>query len=350
MTPLLALVVAVVLACGQQGLPSPPPTASAGQSLSPPSASPSALQETTAPPEPSAPTPPPPPPPVIDPCGPNGIFCGPYGFASTFAVPYTGKIDCGTLGTCELAVDVYQPVMQPGSPPPPTGGWPLVVAIPGGPLPPGIRGGLAGLGAALAVRGAVVVIADWREAVSFGGGYPESFEDVACAIRFARANASDYGADPSHVVLAAHSFGGFPAAVVSLSPKTIPPLPGGCLAVEGSPRPDAYVGIAPISTLEGISTQFLDEFFGGTRDDQPDAWAASDPLALAVLATKYLTPVSLLTGGADQTVPTSTVQPLVLALQSAGRDVRAIELPGVAHQDILARPETIAAILDAASP
>jgi acetyl esterase/lipase len=240
--------------------------------------------------------------------------------------------------------------MHPGSPDAPVKGWPLVVAIPGGPLPPGIRGGLDALGAALAVRGAVVVIADWREATSFGGGYPKSFEDVACAIRFARANAAAYGADPSRVVLAAHSFGGFAGAVVSLSPKTVPSLPGGCLADDGSPRPDAYVGIAPISTLEGISTQFLDDFFGGTRDDEPDAWSASDPVGLATMPTKYLTPVTLLTGGADQTVPTSTVEPLLVALQGAGREVRMIEFPGVAHQDILEKPETITAILEASKP
>ncbi len=307
---------------------------------------------TASPPEPSAPTPSPPfpsqpPPPIVDSCGFSGIFCGPYGFAPTFAVPYTDNIDCGTLGTCQLAMDIYQPVVNPSSPQPPADGFPLVVAIPGGPLPPGIRGGLDALGAALAVQGAVVLIADWREATMYGGGYPKSFQDVACAIRYARANASTYGADASHVVLAAHSFGGFPGAVVSLSPKTILSLPGGCLAVDGSPRPDAYVGIAPTSTLEGISIQFLDDFFGGTRDEEPDAWAASNPVALASLATKYLTPVTLLTGGADPTVPTSTVQPLVLALQGAGRQVSATELAGVAHQDILARPETIAAILDA---
>jgi acetyl esterase/lipase len=289
-----------------------------------------------------------PPPPTFDPCGIGGIFCGPYGFAPTYSVAYTAKVDCGTLGTCELAADVYQPVVQPTSPAVPTRGWPLVVAIPGGPLPPGIRGGLDSLGAALAVRGVVTVIADWREATAYGGGYPTSFEDVACAIRFARATAPDHGADPSHVVLVAHSFGGFPGAVVSLSPKTIPSLADGCLADEGSPRPDAYVGVAPISTLDGISTQFLDEFMGGTRDDEPDAWAASDPVALASQSTKYLIPVTILTGGGDLTVPTRTVEPLILALQGAGRDVRTAEYPGVGHLDILGRQETIDAILEAA--
>jgi acetyl esterase/lipase len=262
-------------------------------------------------------------------------------------VPYTADIDCGTLGACRLEANVWLPVERPGSPEPPADGWPLFVAIPGGPLPPGVRGSLDGVGAALAVRGAAVVIADWREALSFGGGYPKSFQDVGCAITFARGMASDYGADPGRVVLIAHSFGGLAGAVVSLSPKTIQALPVGCLATGGSPRPEAYVGIAPISSLEYVGTEFLVEFLGGTRDEVPQAWNASDPIALAGMATKFPTPVTLVTGGADATVPTSTVRPLFDALQAAGREVRFIELPGVGHSDILSRIETIDAILAA---
>jgi pimeloyl-ACP methyl ester carboxylesterase len=68
------------------------------------------------------------------------------------------------------------------------------------------------------------------------------------------------------------------------------------------------------------------------------------------LPTKFPTPVTLITGGGDPTVPTSTVQPLVDALQAAGRDVRFIDLPGVGHSDILSRLETVDAILEATRP
>ena len=52
--------------------------------------------------------------------------------------------------------------------------------------------------------------ADYRSSPAYGGGYPTTFGDVACAIRSARQGARQLGGDPSRVTLVAHSFGGFP--------------------------------------------------------------------------------------------------------------------------------------------
>jgi acetyl esterase/lipase len=282
--------------------------------------------------------------PPADPCGPNGIFCGPYGWTASFDVPYTLTVDCGTSGSCELEANVYQPVVRPDSPPAPPDGWPLIVAIPGGPAAPGARDGLSGLAAALTVQGVVVVLADWRQAPSYGGGYPISFEDVSCAIRWARIQARTYGADASRVTLVAHSFGGLPGAVVTLAAKAIAPLSAGCLASTGSTRADAYVGIAPVSTLDMIGQDFLATFMGGTRIEAPAAWDASDPLVLAAADDVHDAPIRLLIGSGDFTVTADEVQPLVDQLSKAGVDVQVSTIDGAGHQDLLTNPTTLASV------
>jgi acetyl esterase/lipase len=339
--------IALILgSCGTTPTPSPssPPAPSPTVATASPPPTPSPLPpQTTAPPT-TFPTGPPPPP-QGDPCGTNGIFCGPYAWTATFNVPFTPTIDCATAHNCELQANVYQPVPKQDSPVAPDGGWPLIVAIPGGPAAPGARDGLSGLAAGLAVQGVVIVLADWREAPAFGGGYPRSFEDVSCAIRFARSNAVAYGADPSRVTLVAHSFGGFPAAVVALAPDVFPPDPTECLSASGSSRAEAYVGIAPISTLDMIGQDFLATFLGGTREDAPASWDASDPVVLASAKPAYRAPIQLVVGSGDSTVSGDQVQPLVEALTKAGRDVGLATVLGVGHQEVLTSPQTIALVL-----
>jgi len=328
----------------------PNPTPSAVPSASPtqpaeivsPSPYSSPAPTSSLPPAPTATVPTAPP---GDPCGPNGIFCGPYGWTASFNVPYTSPVDCGTSGSCELEANIYYPVVRSDSPPAPPDGWPLIVAIPGGPAAPGARDGLSGLAAALTVKGVVVVVADWRQAPTYGGGYPTSFEDVSCAIRWARGQAGTYGADPARATLVAHSFGGLAGAVVTLASKAIPPLPVGCLASTGSARVDDYVGIAPVSTLDMIGQDFLATFLGGTRTEATTAWDASDPLVLAAADSAHDAPIRLIVGSGDLTVTTVEVQPFVDELSKAGKDVQLTTVLGVGHQDILTSPETLATIV-----
>jgi acetyl esterase/lipase len=227
----------------------------------------------------------------------------------------------------------------------PPGGWPLVVALPGGPLPPGARQSLEEFGSVMAMHGVVIMAADWRESPQFGGGYPISFEDVGCAIRYARSVASTYGADPAHVTLAAHSFGGFAGAVVSLSPTPFVPPVGECAASSGSTQPDAYVGIAPISSLQDMSPDLAQSFLGGTRAEAPAAWAASDPLELAAAPDAPHLPITLVVSTSDLAVPPAKITTLADALTANGRPVQVVTVSGPDHTGILIDPHTVAAIL-----
>ena len=59
--------------------------------------------------------------------------------------------------------------------------------------------------------------ADYRGVRPVSKGFPESIDDVACAIRFARANTAKYGGDPDHIVLVGHSMGGYVGMMVSVA-------------------------------------------------------------------------------------------------------------------------------------
>jgi acetyl esterase/lipase len=131
--------------------------------------------------------------------------------------------------TNERKLDVYSP-----------GDWPIVVLLHGGNL---TKTAVNGLGKAIAQRGAVVFTPTYRSSQPFPpsdkvlGG----IEDAACAVRFARANAGQYGAKSSaRVVLAGHSAGGALGLVVMLAGDD---FQGDCLVNDGSALPDAFVGL-----------------------------------------------------------------------------------------------------------
>ena len=87
------------------------------------------------------------------------------------------------------------------------------------------------------------MVADWRQAASTAGGYPASFQDVACAIGVARAVAGRYGGNGSDVTLVGHSLGGWAGAVVTLTPQAFTPAAGTCSRTLGPLRPDAFVDL-----------------------------------------------------------------------------------------------------------
>ena len=71
---------------------------------------------------------------------------------------------------------------------------------------PGTRSYLADFAQLVAGQGAVVFVADYRESPEWGGGSPTTYQDIACAIRFARAHAAEYGGDGRRVTFVAHSW------------------------------------------------------------------------------------------------------------------------------------------------
>ena len=199
------------------------------------------------------------------------------------------------------------------------------------------------------------MVAGWREGPDWGGGYPISFQDVACAIGVARKIGPAYRADPDRVTLQGHSNGGWPAAVVGLTPTPFTPTPGSCNATAGSLRPDSVVvadgDLNEVTKPEAVGLAYVTGFLGGDRAKRPEAWAAADPFALAKRYRARANPVPflLIHGSADTDVLPAVSESFQKALVAAGYQSRLVEIPGADHVGSLWSKAGIEAILKVAT-
>ncbi|WP_067457747.1 alpha/beta hydrolase [Devosia elaeis] len=107
-------------------------------------------------------------------------------------------------------LDVYAPE-QRGEP------APVVFFIYGGGWSRGERADYQFVGRALASRGFVTVVADYRLVPEVR--YPGFLEDSARALRWVQDNIADYGGDPNRLFLAGHSAGAYNAVMLALDPS-----------------------------------------------------------------------------------------------------------------------------------
>lgn len=107
-------------------------------------------------------------------------------------------------------LDVYQPLQQQGP-------APVVVFFYGGNWSAGSRGDYRFVGEALASRGVVVVVADYR--LSPQVRWRDILRDCAAATRWAFDNAAAHGGDPARIHLMGHSAGAYNAAMLALDAR-----------------------------------------------------------------------------------------------------------------------------------
>lgn len=239
---------------------------------------------------------------------------------------YTPSVACAATGaTCHLDMDIVRP--SGGGP------WPVFLLLQGGPAPVNRGNYMLPLADALAHRGAVVLVADWRQSTALGGGYPTSFRDIACAVGVTRAWAARYGGDADFVTVVGHSLGGWGAAVVALSPTAFTPATGSCDRTAGSLRPDALVDLdgavdEPTAMEDGAA--YVTGFFGGTQAQVPAAYAAGDPFSIlkAHPAGSHPMPILVVHATSDAIVPVATSRSFHSALTSAGYPNRLLLIPG----------------------
>jgi acetyl esterase/lipase len=247
----------------------------------------------------------------------NSASYGTQSFTTINDAVYTAPVNCGDH-TCQIALDVYVPT-GPGP-------YPVVVLIRGGPSGFGGRLGLGLFASQLASAGMIVYNADYRDLASENGGYPAAFQDVACAIRYARATSPTLGGD-GVVTLVGHSFGGLVGSIVALDPTE---FQGGCL-YDGSGRPDAFVGLAGNYDLQ-YNQGDLYRFFGGDATATAAARSAGNPFNYA---TRSPIPVRLVAGTADQTVDPNDSVELDSFLVSKGWNVGLTLVPDGTHMSLV---------------
>ncbi len=114
-------------------------------------------------------------------------------------------------------LDVYLPTQPLADKALAAGGASMVVFFYGGSWSSGDRADYRFVGEALASRGIVAVVADYR--LSPEVRYPVFLQDSALATRWAVDNAQKYGADPSRIFVMGHSAGAYNAAMLALDKR-----------------------------------------------------------------------------------------------------------------------------------
>ncbi len=114
------------------------------------------------------------------------------------------------------ALDIYRPNVATLRKPPP-GGAPVVVFFYGGSWTSGNRAMYRFVGEALAARGIVTVIADYRLYPEVR--YPDFLRDNARAVAWTAQHIAQWGGNPHQIYLMGHSAGAYNAAMLALDPR-----------------------------------------------------------------------------------------------------------------------------------
>jgi acetyl esterase/lipase len=199
---------------------------------------------------------------------------------------------------------------------------PVIVFFYGGSWNTGERARYSFLGRALAARGFVTVVPDYRLVPEVT--YPGFVEDGAAAVRWVRENAKNYGGDGERIVLAGHSAGAYIAAMLAVDGRW---LGSDRAAVRG------LVGLAGPYDFAPFTVASSQAAFGRwpkPAETQPVTWAdASAPPSL------------LLTGADDTIVRPRNSDALAARLRAAGVAVEVKRYASIGHVGILtavARP------------
>lgn len=208
-------------------------------------------------------------------------------------------------------LDVYAPRSR-------TGAAATAVFFYGGSWSSGSRAEYGFVGEALAARGFVAVVPDYRLYPQVR--FPSFLEDGAAAIRWVRDNIGRLGGDPRRIVLVGHSAGAYNAAMLALDTRYL-----------------RHAGVDPASirALAGLSGPYdflpLDDgtairVFGAAPDK-----GATQPVRFA----RGGIPAFLATGDDDTTVRPGNTLSLANRLRQAGSPVELRVYEGLAHRDTL---------------
>jgi acetyl esterase/lipase len=198
----------------------------------------------------------------------------------------------------------------------PRPGLPIIVFIHGGSWQSGSKEGYSFVGRALASRGFMVAVPNYRLIPQVR--FPAFLQDNASAVRWLIANAERHGGDPNRIVLVGHSAGAYNAAMLALDSRW---LGADRQAVKG------FVGLAGPYDFLPLDSSVTRAAFGQERDPartQPIRFASSDD-----------PPTLLLHGARDSTVYPRNSQGLQARLANAGGNARVRIYPEVGHVGIL---------------
>ena len=232
------------------------------------------------------------------------------GLVPRAGVRVTRNVSYGNFARAQL--DIYRPTGTAGD-------LPIVVFLYGGGWRSGSKDDYPFVATALARRGFITVVPDYRlyPAVQF----PDFLQDCAQAVSWTLARAGGLGGDLSRVSVVGHSAGAYNAAMLGLDPSL--------LGAAGVRRSDlaGVVGIAGPYDFLPITDPDVIPVFASVGDG-----AACQPVSYVDGRNP---PMLLLAGSADETVAPRNAAALASRIQMAGGPVRTILYPGLGHVGIV---------------
>lgn len=212
------------------------------------------------------------------------------------------------------SLDIYRP--KAGS-----GPAPVIVFFYGGNWVSGKRGDYAFVGRALAARGFVVVVPDYRLYPQVR--YPDFLNDAAQAVAWTERNIAGHGGDPKRVFVMGHSAGAYNAAMVALDERWL----GRQGIAPGSLR--GWIGLAGPYDFLPIQNRTTRPVF-----DYPDTRPESQPVNHVGAKAP---PALLIAARSDDLVdPARNTGGLADKLRAAGVPVRVAYYGGVNHYTLVA--------------
>lgn len=242
-------------------------------------------------------------------CSPLTVFNS-LAPADADAVLLAADVGYGQLARQQL--DVFAPQTRAGK-------LPVVVVFYGGGWSSGKKDDYAFLGKAIAARGFVVIVADYRLVPDVR--FPAFLEDGARAVAWAHRHAGTYGGDADRLFVFGHSAGAYNAVMVALDPQylaavgTDPSIIKGVVALAG---PYQFLPLEVDSTIAA---------FGQAKNLD-----ATQPVNFVSAAAP---PMFLATGDEDTTVKPSNSQNLARKLSAAGSKATVKVYGGVGHVGIM---------------
>lgn len=208
-------------------------------------------------------------------------------------------------------LDVYAPADASGA-------LPIVMFFYGGSWNSGAKADYSFVGDALAARGFVVVIPDYRIAPDV---FPSFLEDCAAATAWAHHHAGEFGGNRDLMFLAGHSAGAYNAVMLALDARYLERAGAPMRAIKGA------AGLAGPYDFYPFDVDSTRAAFGQAADP-----AETQPLHFARADAP---PLFLAWGEDDDLVRRKSIDHLAAAQRTQGASVEAKIYPGVGHVGLL---------------
>lgn len=247
-----------------------------------------------------------------------GLFaaaCSPIALLNRAAPRNTFRSSTGLAygDAARQRLDVYRPASE-------THAAPVVVFFYGGAWREGERGDYLFVGEALASRGIVAVLADYRLYPEVR--FPGFVEDGAAALAWTRRHAADFGGDARRLFVMGHSAGAHIALMLVTDPRylgTVGMRPQDLAGAIGLAGPYDFLPFRRASTAEVF--------------DPPARWPLSQPINFV---SGREPPLLLLTGEDDDVVSPGNTTRLAARVGELGGKVEVIRYPGEGHRSVIA--------------